>query len=104
MPALIIYLLKVNVALCLFYIAYRFALRPLTFYYLNRFFLVFGIIFSTVYPLVNVSSFFVRQTAIRQQLTTIIPNWQAVLPAVQHQVQAVNYWAVPIMLFWAVVV
>lgn len=100
MPALIIYLLKVNAALCLFYLAYRFALRPLTFYYLNRFFLVFGIVFSTVYPLVDISSLFARHTAIRQQLTTIVPDWNTVLPAVQHHVKTVNYWEAPIILFW----
>ncbi|MGN6180997.1 MAG: M56 family metallopeptidase [Mucilaginibacter sp.] len=100
MPGLIIYLLKVNAALCLFYLAYRFALRPLTFYYLNRFFLVFGIVFSTVYPLVDVSALFTNHTVIRQQLNTIVPNWHEVLPAVQHQAATVDYWGVPIMLFW----
>ncbi len=100
MPAIIVYLLKVNAALCLFYLAYRFALRPLTFYYLNRFFLVFGIVFSTVYPLVDISALFAAHTAIRQQLTTIVPNWNNVLPAVQHQAQTINYWGVPIVLFW----
>jgi beta-lactamase regulating signal transducer with metallopeptidase domain len=100
MPGLIIYLLKVNAALCLFYLSYRFALRPLTFYYLNRFFLLFGIVFSTVYPLVDVSALFASHADIQQQLNTIVPNWHAVLPAVQHQVATVNYWGVPIMLFW----
>src|ERR1700744_5729183 len=100
MPALIIYLLKVNAALCLFYIAYRFALRPLTFYYLNRFFLVFGIVFSTAYPLIDISALFAAHNDIRQQLTTIVPNWNTVLPIVQHQAAAINYWGVPIALFW----
>jgi len=100
MPGLIVYLLKVNAALCLFYLAYRFALRPLTFYYLNRFFLVFGIVFSTVYPLVDVSALFVNHTVIRQQLNTIVPNWHAVLPAVQYRAATVDYWGVPLMLFW----
>ena len=100
MPVLIIYLLKVNVALCLFYIAYRFALRPLTFYYLNRFFLVFGIIFSTCYPFIDISKLFAKHKAISVQLYTIAPNWHAVLPAVQHQVSTFNYWEAPIILFW----
>lgn len=100
MPGLIVYLLKVNAALCLFYLAYRFALRPLTFYYLNRFFLVFGIVFSTLYPLVDVSALFASHTVIRQRLITFVPDWHAVLPAVQHQVATVDYWGVPIMLFW----
>ena len=74
MPVLIVYLLKVNAALCLFYIAYRFALRPLTFYYLNRFFLVFGMIFSTCYPFIDISKLVAKQDAISRQLNTIAPN------------------------------
>lgn len=105
MPAIIIYLLKVNAALCLFYLAYRFALRPLTFYYLNRFFLVFGLLFSATYPLIDFSSLFVRQAAIRQQLVVIVPDWHAVLPTVQHQVtESINYWGVPVVLFWVGVI
>jgi hypothetical protein len=100
MPALIVYLLKVNAALCLFYIAYRFALRPLTFYHLNRFFLVFGIIFSTCYPFIDISKLFIRHEAISRQLNTIAPNWHAVLPAVQQQVETFNYWQALVMLFW----
>jgi bla regulator protein blaR1 len=100
MPALIVYLLKVNAALCLFYLAYRFALRPLTFYYLNRFFLVFGIVFSTVYPFMDVSALFTHHEAIRRQLTVIVPNWQAVLPVAKQQVAPTNYWGWPIALFW----
>lgn len=100
MPALIVYLLKVNAALCLFYLAYRFALRPLTFYYLNRFFLVFGIVFSALYPLVDISALFAGHTVIRRQLTTIVPDWNTVIPVVQHQSQIINYWGLPIALFW----
>ncbi|TAM93727.1 MAG: hypothetical protein EPN39_19415, partial [Chitinophagaceae bacterium] len=58
MPALIIYLIKANIALILFYLAYRFGLRRLTFYMLNRFFLLFGITFSALFPLLNLNAFF----------------------------------------------
>ncbi|WP_295768422.1 M56 family metallopeptidase [uncultured Mucilaginibacter sp.] len=54
MPALIIYLLKVNVALVLFCIGYYGVLRKLTFYTLNRVYLVAAILFSTAYPFVNI--------------------------------------------------
>jgi len=104
MPALIVYLLKVNVALCLFYITYRFALRPLTFYYLNRFFLVFGIIFSSAYPFINLSALFVKHELLSRQLTTIVPDWHAVVPAITHQTQAFDYWQIAIALFWVGVV
>lgn len=56
MTPLFIYLLKVNIALILFYLAYRYGLRKLTFYSLNRFFLLFGIVFSSAYPLIDVNS------------------------------------------------
>ncbi|SEW22653.1 TonB-dependent outer membrane receptor, SusC/RagA subfamily, signature region [Chitinophaga sp. YR573] len=52
---MLIYLLKANIALTLFYLAYRFGLRRLTFYILNRFFLLAGIVFSAVFPLIMIS-------------------------------------------------
>jgi hypothetical protein len=55
MSELFIYLIKANIALCLFYLAYRLGLRRLTFYTLNRFFLLTGIVFSSLFPLVDVN-------------------------------------------------
>jgi TonB-dependent SusC/RagA subfamily outer membrane receptor len=52
---MLVYLLKANIALTLFYLAYRFGLRRLTFYILNRFFLLGGIVFSAVFPLIDIS-------------------------------------------------
>ncbi|HCN84591.1 MAG TPA: hypothetical protein DIT07_13365, partial [Sphingobacteriaceae bacterium] len=99
MPALILYLLKVNIALILFYLAYRFALRWLTFYTLNRFFLVSGIIFSSAYPFVDLSDIFRKHTEINDKLIVIVPDWisveKAVLPAVSF-----NYWQLIIAIFW----
>lgn len=99
MPVLIIYLLKVNIALMLFYLAYRFALRRLTFYTLNRFFLVSGIIFSSAYPFIDLSDIFRNHTAINDKLIVIVPDWssveQAVLPTVSF-----NYWQQIIAVFW----
>ncbi|SFN40480.1 TonB-dependent Receptor Plug Domain [Chitinophaga sp. YR627] len=54
---MLIYLLKANIALVLFYLAYRFGLRRLTFYSLNRFFLISGILCATVGPLIDPSVF-----------------------------------------------
>lgn len=39
MPEVFVYLLKVNLALLLFYLVYYLLLRRLTFYVLNRFYL-----------------------------------------------------------------
>jgi hypothetical protein len=56
MPAFFIYLLKVNLALILFYLVYRCCLRRLTFYTANRWYLLAGIICSSVWPLVKLHS------------------------------------------------
>ena len=101
MPELFAYLLKVNVALVLFYLAYRFALRRLTFYTLNRWFLLFAIIFSSVYPLIDVSAFLMQHEQWSNGLTVVIPDWQ--VSTIQHQNlgQTVDYWALLVAAYWA---
>jgi hypothetical protein len=99
MPDLIIYLLKVNVALLLFYLAYHVALRRLTFYHLNRLFLLFGILFSTLYPLIDLSEFFSQHQKISNTYLINIPTWTAA-PAVQAQAAVFDYWLLPVFLFW----
>lgn len=84
MSELFIYLIKANIALCLFYLAYRLGLRRLTFYTLNRFFLLTGIVFSSLFPLVDVNDFFNRNEKLAQQVVTYVPNlaaWQQPAPA-----------------------
>jgi len=61
MPQLFIILLKINLVLLLFAAAYHLVLRRLTFYMLNRCFLVLGILFSTVYPFIDLTDFFHQQ-------------------------------------------
>ncbi|RPE09501.1 T9SS C-terminal target domain-containing protein [Chitinophaga lutea] len=98
MPELIIYLIKANIALCLFYLAYRLGLRRLTFYTLNRFFLVSGIIFSSLFPLVDVNDFFNRNEALAQQVITYVPDLNA-LQAVQPE--TFTAWMLLEWVFWA---
>jgi len=50
----LLYLLKANGALLLFALAYFGLLRRLTFFTLNRFYLLFALLFSAVYPLLPV--------------------------------------------------
>ncbi|MBD2723868.1 M56 family metallopeptidase [Hymenobacter armeniacus] len=50
----LLYLLKANGALLLFALAYFGLLRRLTFFRLNRFYLLFALLFSAVYPLLPV--------------------------------------------------
>lgn len=98
MSELFIYLIKANIALCLFYLAYRAGLRRLTFYTLNRFFLLTGIVFSSLFPLVDVNDFFNRNEKLAQQVVTYVPNlaaWQQ--PA---QAEAFTVWTLLAWVFW----
>lgn len=96
MPELFIFLLKVNVSLILFCLAYYLILRRLTFYTLNRFFLIGGIIFSSLYPFVDLSVFF------KEPAHLVLPLYTA-LPAVYAatQVSPVDYWFYSRCIFWA---
>ena len=100
MPELILYLLKANVALVLFYLAYHLVLRKLTFYHLNRLFLVFGILFSAVYPLIDLSELFSQheELAAMQSYAVVIPVWTST--AIPEQALAFDYWLIPVGLFW----
>ncbi len=71
MPELLLILLKINLVLLLFAVAYYLILRRLTFYVLNRVFLVFGILFSSVYPFIDLTDFFQRQN---QQVIAFVPK------------------------------
>ncbi|GHA70215.1 M56 family metallopeptidase [Pontibacter akesuensis] len=101
MPTLLLYLLKVNVALVLFYLAYHLVLRRLTFYHLNRLFLVFAVLFSSLYPFVDLAELFGQQQELVSAYAVTVPaHWMTAtnLPA---QETAFDYWQIPIILFWA---
>ncbi len=102
MPALILYLLKANVALLLFYLAYHLVLRRLTFYHLNRLFLVFAILFSATYPFADLSAFMQKETALRNTVSLMAESWQAVeiSPATDAGYMVDGWWLVNII-FWA---
>ena len=68
---MLIYLLKANIALTLFYVAYRFGLRRLTFYTLNRFFLLTGIVCAALFPFIDASMFFRRHVPLNNAVTYI---------------------------------
>src|ERR1700761_5010047 len=76
MPALFVFLLKVNVALLLFCAGYYLVLRHLTFYTLNRVYLVGAIIFATVYPQINLDGFFQRHQQLAQPVYVVVENLQ----------------------------
>ena len=79
MPEIIPYLLKVNLAIVLFYLGYRLLLRKLTFYSLNRYYLLFALLFSFSYPLVDVAQWFAAPVEeLSGEVVYIIPDWEQV--------------------------
>jgi hypothetical protein len=88
------YLLKVNGALLLFCAVYYLGLRRLTFFGLNRAFLLFALVFAPAYPLIDLSSWFARQNPLPAQLLLLAPDWQALPAAVPATINwlMVAYW------------
>src|SRR5690606_38650432 len=87
MPDIILYLLKANLAIILFCMGYRLLLRKLTFYLLNRLYLLFALLFSLTYPLVNLAGFFKAPVEkLPGGAVYLIPDWEQV-PA-----EAFNGW------------
>ncbi|WP_160713656.1 M56 family metallopeptidase [Chitinophaga solisilvae] len=97
-PAIFIYLLKANIALILFFLTYWLGLRRLTFYTLNRAFLLAGIAFASLYPLIPINSFMDKHESITGTVMPYIPDlsaWQAAAAPV------FTVWTALVWLFWA---
>jgi len=92
MPALFVFLLKVNVALLLFCAGYYLVLRHLTFYTLNRIYLVGAIIFATVYPKINLSDFLQKHEQIARPVQVVAFNWQAPAEALAETKHDIWFW------------
>lgn len=95
-PAILIYLLKANIALTLFFLAYRFGLRRLTFYTGNRVFLLTGIAFSSLFPLVPIDAFVNNHEVLAGTVMTYIPDlaaWKAPTPVF-------TIWTLLVYIFW----
>lgn len=75
MPPLLLYLLKANAALLLLAGLYYLALRRLTFYGLNRAYLLFALLFSALYPALDIAALIAPQVQVGGSLLTIVPNW-----------------------------
>ncbi len=96
MPEFFIFLLKVNVALTLFCLAYYLILRKLTFYTLNRFFLLSGIVFSSLCPFIEPKTIFGSNEVLVQPIT-------AALPVIYLNMEAstgFDYWLLAKLVFW----
>ena len=103
MSGLIIYLFKVNAALLLYYLVYYLVLRRLTFYSLNRLFLVFGIAFSTVYPFIEVSALLSGHQELNKKLIIVNPNWKGV-NVLPEPSDLFDFWQLLPVLFWGGVI
>jgi len=100
MPHFFLILLKINLVLILFSATYYLVLRRLTFYSLNRLFLVFGIIFSSAYHFINLTGVL----AGRKSVPAFVPelNQQVSQLVKQHAIPVV--WQILTVLFYAGVV
>ncbi|QEC53205.1 TonB-dependent SusC/RagA subfamily outer membrane receptor [Anseongella ginsenosidimutans] len=99
MTPLFLYLLKVNIALALFYLAYRYGLRKLTFYTLNRFYLLFAIGFSSVYPLIDLSGLISPRQAAAGDIIYYLPDLRNMAAK-----SPLEIWNVLSFIFWSGVV
>ncbi|RYG22348.1 MAG: M56 family metallopeptidase [Chitinophagaceae bacterium] len=98
MPEVLLILFKINLVLLLFAAAYYLVLRRLTFYTLNRAFLVIGIIFSTVYPFINLTDFFNRQEHLNPNVVALVPTID--MNALMRSNAIVDYWQIVVTLFY----
>jgi bla regulator protein BlaR1 len=101
MPALFVFLFKVNIALLLFCAGYYLVLRHLTFYTLNRIYLVAAILFASIYPQINLSGFFEHHRQIAKPVEVIILNWQVPAKAFIKPIALPNYWLWAEVVLWA---
>jgi len=100
MPATFVFLLKVNIALLLFCAGYYLVLRPLTFYTLNRIYLLAAILFASIYPQINFSAFVQRHEELAKPMEQIALNWQSPAQLVNQPVQTFDYWYWLSIIFW----
>ena len=100
MPTLFVFLLKVNIALLLFCAGYYLVLRRLTFYTLNRIYLVSAIVFASLYPKINLSDFVQRHQQITKPVEAIVFNWQTPAKKFAGPFSQPNYWYWVETAFW----
>jgi bla regulator protein BlaR1 len=101
MPVLFVFLLKVNIALLVFCAGYYFVLRHLTFYTLNRIYLVTAILFASIYPQINLSGFFQQHQQIGRPVQAMVFSLQAPATAFIKPFEQPNYWQWAETVFWA---
>src|SRR5690554_1346863 len=76
MSDLFLYLLKANIALGFFFLGYYLWLRKLTFYKINRYYLVFALVFSVTYPFIPFENWFIPSQDVPASLLLNLSDWQ----------------------------
>ena len=71
MENLLIYIIKVNISLILFYLCYKLVFQRDTFWLLRRMYLLLSILFSFVYPLISVEGWLKKQEPIMTAIASI---------------------------------
>jgi bla regulator protein BlaR1 len=100
MPVLFVFLLKVNIALLLFCAGYYLVLRHLTFYTLNRIYLITAILFASVYPQINLSGFAERHQELANPVQAVVFQLQAPAETFIKPFTRPNYWYWAEVAFW----
>jgi hypothetical protein len=75
-------------------------LRHLTFYTLNRIYLVIAILFSTIYPNINLSDFAQRHQQYTQPVQNAISSWKAPAENFVKPLYQPDYWQWVELVFW----
>jgi beta-lactamase regulating signal transducer with metallopeptidase domain len=101
MPQFFLYLIKVNIALISCYCMYYFLLRKLTFYTLNRWFLLSSIVIASIFPLINFARFFEQQQNNGvQSILHYTPNWENVHVVIAQSNTSISIWGVLYFTYW----
>jgi len=100
MPELFVFLLKVNIALLLFCAGYYMVLRHLTFYTLNRIYLIGAILFATAYPFINLNGFAQRHRQLARPVQVVL-SIQAPAQILVKPLNQPMYWRYAEILFFA---
>jgi len=83
MNHLLMYFLKVNIAIALFYIFYRLLFYNDTFWATRRFYLVFSMLLSVVYPLISLSGWLEKQEPMQAIMTNYVQLNEITVTATQ---------------------
>jgi hypothetical protein len=90
LSSFVIYLLKANLSILFFYAVYRYLLRSLTFYRLNRYYLLFSILFAAGYPLIDIQQWVQQSPQIVQSISSVSINLEK--SGIQQHSSAGNDW------------